>query len=110
MRVLKNPLLALFIIFTIIISSSCNVQNDHTASTKSIESAKKDSVTPEEASKKIAGDQLAADEMYTCNMHNEVMSDHPGKCPKCGMNLVKLKMTDKQKQMMKDGTYEKPKE
>jgi len=25
---------------------------------------------------------------YTCPMHPEVITDHPGKCPKCGMNLV----------------------
>jgi RND family efflux transporter MFP subunit len=25
---------------------------------------------------------------YTCVMHPEVQSDKPGKCPKCGMNLV----------------------
>lgn len=26
---------------------------------------------------------------YTCTMHPEVYSDQPGKCPKCGMELVK---------------------
>jgi len=26
---------------------------------------------------------------YTCTMHPEVLSDKPGKCPKCGMTLVK---------------------
>jgi PBP1b-binding outer membrane lipoprotein LpoB len=26
---------------------------------------------------------------YTCTMHPEVISDTPGKCPKCGMELVK---------------------
>ena len=26
---------------------------------------------------------------YTCTMHPEVQSDKPGKCPKCGMTLVK---------------------
>jgi hypothetical protein len=26
---------------------------------------------------------------YTCTMHPEVHSDKPGKCPKCGMELVK---------------------
>lgn len=29
-----------------------------------------------------------AKEAYTCPMHPEVQSDKPGKCPKCGMNLV----------------------
>lgn len=27
--------------------------------------------------------------VYTCPMHPEVMLNHPGKCPKCGMDLVK---------------------
>ncbi len=26
---------------------------------------------------------------YTCPMHPEVKSDKPGKCPKCGMELIK---------------------
>jgi hypothetical protein len=28
---------------------------------------------------------------YTCPMHPEVVTDHPGKCPKCGMTLVPMK-------------------
>jgi hypothetical protein len=28
--------------------------------------------------------------LYTCTMHHEVRSDKPGKCPKCGMDLVKV--------------------
>ncbi len=27
--------------------------------------------------------------VYTCTMHPEVISEKPGKCPKCGMELVK---------------------
>ena len=53
-------------------------------------------------------EQLTKDETYTCTMHNEVMSEKPGKCPKCGMTLVKQKMTDEQMKMMKEGTYAKP--
>jgi hypothetical protein len=26
--------------------------------------------------------------VYTCPMHPEVRQPNPGKCPKCGMNLV----------------------
>ena len=26
---------------------------------------------------------------YSCPMHSEVKSGKPGKCPKCGMDLVK---------------------
>src|SRR5213083_713286 len=28
---------------------------------------------------------------YTCPMHPEVITDHSGNCPKCGMKLVPLK-------------------
>lgn len=27
--------------------------------------------------------------VYTCPMHPEILSDKPGNCPKCGMQLVK---------------------
>ncbi len=37
---------------------------------------------------------------YTCTMHPEVLSDKPGKCPKCGMALVK-KGTAKKAEKMK---------
>ncbi len=26
--------------------------------------------------------------IYTCTMHPEIISNNPGKCPKCGMDLV----------------------
>jgi uncharacterized membrane protein len=28
--------------------------------------------------------------VYTCTMHPEVRSDKPGKCPKCGMELIRM--------------------
>ena len=34
---------------------------------------------------------LPAAMKYTCTMHPEVVSDKPGKCPKCGMDLVPKK-------------------
>ena len=32
-----------------------------------------------------------AKKQYTCPMHPEVVSDHPGKCPKCNMELTEKK-------------------
>ncbi|HEX8041361.1 MAG TPA: heavy metal translocating P-type ATPase, partial [Chryseosolibacter sp.] len=34
---------------------------------------------------------------YTCPMHPEVIKDAPGKCPKCGMDLVPLQETSARK-------------
>jgi Heavy metal binding domain len=34
---------------------------------------------------------MAAATKYTCVLHPEVVSDKPGKCPKCGMTLVPMK-------------------
>ena len=33
--------------------------------------------------------------VYTCPMHKDVAMDKPGKCPKCGMALVKKEMAKK---------------
>ena len=35
-----------------------------------------------------SSDPATAPTLYTCKMHPEVISNQPGKCPKCGMNLV----------------------
>jgi hypothetical protein len=39
--------------------------------------------------KMVQKKNLPAKAVYTCPMHPEVTLDKPGKCPKCGMNLVK---------------------
>jgi hypothetical protein len=54
-------------------------------------------------------EQLAKDEIYTCKMHQDVISENPGKCPVCGMTLIKQKITEQQKKMRKEGAYIKPK-
>lgn len=38
---------------------------------------------------------------YTCSMHPEILSDKPGNCPKCGMELMKKTSTEKPKEEMK---------
>ena len=39
--------------------------------------------------------------VYTCPMHQEVLKDKPGKCPKCGMTLVKKDTIKKTVRKMK---------
>lgn len=46
--------------------------------------ASSDKTKPAQASEPSA-------QKYTCPMHPEVIADKPGKCPKCGMNLVPVK-------------------
>ena len=35
--------------------------------------------------------------LYTCTMHPQIISDHPGVCPICGMELVKITNVSKSK-------------
>ena len=42
-------------------------------------------------SKPATTDSIIAVTKYVCPMHPDVTSDKPGKCSKCGMDLVKAK-------------------
>lgn len=44
--------------------------------------------TGEETMDETTNRSQDASGVWTCPMHPEVRSDGPGKCPKCGMNLV----------------------
>ena len=44
----------------------------------------------------------ATAQKYTCTMHPEVVMNKPGKCPKCGMTLVKMKAQKKNAKMKGD--------
>jgi RND family efflux transporter MFP subunit len=46
---------------------------------------------PATAAPAKASPSALAKQLWTCIMHPEVISDHPGKCPKCGMDLVPKK-------------------
>jgi len=48
--------------------------------------------TPKAASSQ-QGEQTQA-EVWTCPMHPEVRESKPGKCPKCGMDLVLMKKSE----------------
>src|SRR4051794_18677990 len=39
--------------------------------------------------KEQAAKEAKSDVKYTCPMHPQVLEDHPGSCPICGMTLVK---------------------
>lgn len=45
---------------------------------------------------------IAQKEVYSCEMHPEVISDKPGKCPKCGMELTKKMVADTTKVTVQD--------
>lgn len=58
-----------------------------------------DSSTMDMDQSKMEKEKVA--KVYTCSMHPEVISDKPGECPKCGMNLVEKKMEMKKMEMKK---------
>jgi len=43
--------------------------------------------------------QDSAKSVYTCPMHPDVISDKPGKCPKCGMDLVQKSSSSSEHKM-----------
>ncbi len=66
--------------------------NDPTAAISSIAAvnpAAVNSVALNSAAAKDSVPMKKAAVVYTCKMHPEIISDKPGKCPKCGMELVK---------------------
>ena len=46
--------------------------------------------TNQNATEQTETKQEVAGVTYTCPMHPEVISNEPGKCPKCGMNLEEV--------------------
>jgi membrane fusion protein, copper/silver efflux system len=58
----------LTVLFAMVVAVSCNTNKDPHAAHKT---------------------ETATKEVYTCPMHPQIIRDQPGKCPICGMNLVK---------------------
>jgi Cu(I)/Ag(I) efflux system membrane fusion protein len=85
----KIILIAVIAIITSFVISSCS----NSSSKKNVSSAITDSSM-----------------IYSCTMHQQVISDQPGECPKCGMTLVKQKITADQKKLLQEGNYVKPKD
>lgn len=55
-------------------------------------------------SEKNKSTTVLATESYTCPMHPDVKSDKPGKCSKCGMDLLRSKKEQLKKEAVKSYT------
>ena len=53
--------------------------------------AQQTGATPAPAEQSALAADNRDDEFYACAMHPDVMSDKPGKCPKCAMTLVRTR-------------------
>jgi len=76
------------------------LRGEATATTASVKPGERVSVEFEEASGvrtalKVRLGGPAATTRYTCSMHPDVVSDKPGKCPKCGMYLTPVESSKK---------------
>ncbi|MBX3720764.1 MAG: heavy metal translocating P-type ATPase [Turneriella sp.] len=64
----------------------------------SLHCEKKFLTDPESYLKPKAAAPALAGSLYTCPMHPEVIQDHPGDCPKCGMALEPMVQTEEHTQ------------
>ena len=80
---MKKTIITAAFVLTSIVFAACSGGTSNTGSKDSAATTATDT----------AGKMMAAVK-YTCKMHPEVISDTPGKCPKCGMELVKMDAKD----------------
>ena len=81
---MKIKFITCLVVMAALFFTACN---NSEPKTEAKEEAKKDStlIAPE------AGDKV----MYQCPMHPEEVSDKPGQCSKCGMDLEKITIRGK---------------
>lgn len=53
-------------------------------------------------------DEKEAPDVYTCSMHPQIIRDRPGKCPICGMELIKRSVENKKIEGVDLGTLLRP--
>jgi len=51
----------------------------------------------------VVSNQLQHHDLYYCPMHPQILYDHPGHCPICGMDLVKKVTEEKQERSQVEG-------
>lgn len=87
---LRLSALAALLLSVACVSSRLDLPSDHPANAKArtapLELA---SLHAQPAVAHHHGEASPAADTYTCPMHPEITQNAPGKCPKCGMNLVK---------------------
>ena len=69
-------------------SSATNVEQEKKAVAEEMKKTSKEMEQTSEAMKK-AEQTTAQNFYYTCRMHPQIHADKPGKCPICGMTLIK---------------------
>lgn len=52
---------------------------------------------------KSKSSEVTQSQVYTCPMHPQIVSDHPGQCPICGMDLVLKSNTEVEKEQKETG-------
>tara|TARA_R110001583_G_scaffold39260_1_gene125977 strand:+ start:15386 stop:15748 length:363 start_codon:yes stop_codon:yes gene_type:complete len=90
--------IGLFTVSTVNAQEKAKMKMDHSKMEMKHDSTKMD-MDHSKMDMKMDHSKMA--KVYTCSMHPEVVSDKPGECPKCGMNLIEKKMDMKKMDMKK---------